>query len=144
MGGGRVTPWRPLRGHSRAGDARSRSRARPPTGYGGLASDFSKQAFGAQNLAAVPGVEQDIFLDIWRQQQELEDLRQLIKILVDADSKEILGGAVLGIRGDEVVQALLPLMYAEAPYTVMSRAVHIHPTVTELLPTVLQGLRPLT
>lgn len=67
----------------------------------------------------------------------------LIKILVDADSKEILGGAVLGIRGDEVVQALLPLMYAKAPYTVMSRAVHIHPTVTELLPTLLQGLRPL-
>jgi pyruvate/2-oxoglutarate dehydrogenase complex dihydrolipoamide dehydrogenase (E3) component len=64
-----------------------------------------------------------------------------IKILVDADSEEILGAAILGIGGDEVVHSLLDVMYAKAPYTVVSRAVHIHPTVSELLPTVLQDLR---
>ncbi|MEM9381368.1 MAG: mercuric reductase, partial [Planctomycetota bacterium] len=66
-----------------------------------------------------------------------------IKILVDADTEEILGAAILGIGGDEVVHTLLTAMYAEAPYTLVSRAVHIHPTVAELLPTTLQNLRPL-
>lgn len=66
-----------------------------------------------------------------------------IKILADDDTKEILGAAIVGIRGDEVVHSLLTLMYSKEPYTTMARAVHIHPTVSELLPTVLQGLRPL-
>jgi len=67
-----------------------------------------------------------------------------IKVLVDADSEEILGAAILGINGDEAIHALLDVMYAKAPYTVISRAIHIHPTVAELLPTVLQELEPLT
>jgi len=67
-----------------------------------------------------------------------------IKVLVDADSEEILGAAILGINGDEAIHAVLDVMYAKAPYTVISRAVHIHPTVAELLPTVLQELEPLT
>lgn len=75
--------------------------------------------------------------------RERSETDGFMKVLVDADTKEILGGAILGIRGDEVVQALLTLMYAKAPYTAMSRGVYIHPTVTELLPTMLQGLRPL-
>ena len=66
-----------------------------------------------------------------------------IKILVDAHSEEILGAAVLGIGADEVVHGLLDLMYAKQPYTVISRAVHIHPTVSELIPTTLQYLEPL-
>ncbi len=66
-----------------------------------------------------------------------------IKVLVDADTEEILGAAILGIGGDEVVHSLLALAYAKAPYTVMSRAVHIHPTVSELVPTTLQNLVPL-
>ena len=64
-------------------------------------------------------------------------------VLVDGDSEEILGAAMLGLSGDEVVHCLLDAMYAKAPYTVVARAVHIHPTVTELVPTVLQSLRPL-
>ncbi|SHG78449.1 FAD-containing oxidoreductase [Ferrimonas marina] len=75
--------------------------------------------------------------------KEFGDTRGFIKILVDADSQAILGASILGMTGDEVIQSLLPLMYAKQPYTVMSRAVHIHPTVTELLPTVLQSLQPL-
>jgi pyruvate/2-oxoglutarate dehydrogenase complex dihydrolipoamide dehydrogenase (E3) component len=66
-----------------------------------------------------------------------------MKILVDADSEEILGAAILGPGGDEVVHALLDVMYARRPYTVVKNAVHIHPTVAELIPTVLAELQPL-
>ncbi len=66
-----------------------------------------------------------------------------IKIIVDAESKQILGASILGTGGDEIIHCLLDLMYAKAPYTVMQRAVHIHPTVSELLPTVLGELKSL-
>lgn len=75
--------------------------------------------------------------------RERSETDGFIKILVDADSKEILGAAILGIGGDEVVHTLLTAMYKKLPYTVVSRAVHIHPTVAELVPTVLQDLTPL-
>ncbi len=64
-----------------------------------------------------------------------------IKIVVDAESRQLLGAAILGTGGDEVVHGILDLMYAKAPYDVMRRAMHIHPTVSELLPTVLGELR---
>ena len=63
--------------------------------------------------------------------------------IVDAQTKRILGAALLGLNGDEVVHSLLDVMYSDAPYTVIARAVHIHPTVTELIPTLLQDLLPL-
>jgi len=66
-----------------------------------------------------------------------------MKILVDAASKHILGASILGVGGDEVIHSLLTLMYAKAPYTVMQRGVYIHPTVSELLPTMLGDLKPL-
>ena len=66
-----------------------------------------------------------------------------MKITVDADSKEILGAAILGLNGDEAVHGILDLMYAKAPYPVLQRAVHIHPTVAELIPTLLGELKPL-
>jgi pyruvate/2-oxoglutarate dehydrogenase complex dihydrolipoamide dehydrogenase (E3) component len=75
--------------------------------------------------------------------REFGDTRGFIKILVDADTEEILGASILGLSGDEVVHCLLDVMYAGMPYTVISRAVHIHPTVAELIPTVLQSLTPL-
>jgi pyruvate/2-oxoglutarate dehydrogenase complex dihydrolipoamide dehydrogenase (E3) component len=65
-----------------------------------------------------------------------------IKICVDADTKQILGAAILGVGGDEVVHVLLDMMYAKAPYTVIQRAMHIHPTVSEYLPTILEKLAP--
>ena len=74
--------------------------------------------------------------------REFGETRGFIKVLVDADSKEILGAVILGLNGDEVVHCLLDVMYAGKPYTVISRAVHIHPTVSELIPTVLQELQP--
>jgi pyruvate/2-oxoglutarate dehydrogenase complex dihydrolipoamide dehydrogenase (E3) component len=66
-----------------------------------------------------------------------------MKVLVDAQSKQILGAAILGIGGDEVVQSLLQLMVSGTPYTSMLQTMHIHPTVTELLPTLLAELKPL-
>jgi pyruvate/2-oxoglutarate dehydrogenase complex dihydrolipoamide dehydrogenase (E3) component len=75
--------------------------------------------------------------------REFGETRGFIKVLVDAESQRILGASILGLSGDEVVHSLLDIMYAEQPYTVISRATHIHPTVTELIPTVLQGLRAL-
>lgn len=65
-----------------------------------------------------------------------------IKISVDAETKQILGAAILGTGGDEVVHVLLDAMYEKAPYTVVQRAMHIHPTVAEYLPTVLSKLEP--
>ncbi|CAN7741946.1 FAD-containing oxidoreductase [Cupriavidus necator] len=64
-----------------------------------------------------------------------------MKVVVDADTRMILGAAILGVTGDEVIHSLLDIMYAKAPYTTISRAMHIHPTVSELIPTLLQELR---
>ncbi len=75
--------------------------------------------------------------------REFGETRGFMKVLVDAETEEILGASILGLSGDEAVHSLLDVMYAKGPYTTVSRAVHIHPTVTELVPTVLQGLAPL-
>ncbi len=64
-----------------------------------------------------------------------------MKVVVDAESRQILGAAILGLNGDEAIHGMVDLMYAKAPYTVISRAVHIHPTVSELIPTMLQELK---
>ena len=74
---------------------------------------------------------------------EKGETQGFMKILVDADSKEILGANILGTSGDEAIHCILDLMYARAPYTVLQRAVHIHPTVSELIPTMLGDLQPL-
>jgi pyruvate/2-oxoglutarate dehydrogenase complex dihydrolipoamide dehydrogenase (E3) component len=75
---------------------------------------------------------------------EKGETKGFMKIAVDADSKEILGAAILGTGGDEAVHCILDMMYAKAPYTLMQRAMHIHPTVSELIPTLLGELKPLT
>jgi pyruvate/2-oxoglutarate dehydrogenase complex dihydrolipoamide dehydrogenase (E3) component len=74
---------------------------------------------------------------------EKGETKGFMKILVDGDNKQVLGAAILGTGGDEVIHCVLDMMYAKAEYTVMQRAVHIHPTVAELLPTMLGDLRPL-
>jgi pyruvate/2-oxoglutarate dehydrogenase complex dihydrolipoamide dehydrogenase (E3) component len=66
-----------------------------------------------------------------------------MKILVDAESKRILGASILGVGGDEAIHCILDVMYAKAPYTTIQHAVHIHPTVSELIPTMLGDLKPL-
>jgi pyruvate/2-oxoglutarate dehydrogenase complex dihydrolipoamide dehydrogenase (E3) component len=67
-----------------------------------------------------------------------------MKITVDAETREILGAAILGIGGDEAIHCILDTMYAKAPYTTLQRAMHIHPTVAELIPTLLGELQPMT
>jgi pyruvate/2-oxoglutarate dehydrogenase complex dihydrolipoamide dehydrogenase (E3) component len=66
-----------------------------------------------------------------------------IKILVDADTRQILGAAILGVEGDEAIHGIVDVMYARAPCSVLEQAVHAHPTVSELIPTVLGELVPL-
>jgi pyruvate/2-oxoglutarate dehydrogenase complex dihydrolipoamide dehydrogenase (E3) component len=74
---------------------------------------------------------------------EKGETRGFMKMLVDASDKHILGASILGVGGDEVIHSVLDLMYAESPYTILQRAMHIHPTVSELLPTMMGELRPL-
>ena len=74
---------------------------------------------------------------------EKGETQGFMKILVDARTNQILGTAILGVGGDEVVHSILDVTYAKAPYTVVQRAVHIHPTVSELIPTMLADLKPL-
>ncbi|MCV7195738.1 FAD-containing oxidoreductase [Mycobacterium angelicum] len=74
---------------------------------------------------------------------EKGETQGFMKVVVDADTDEILGAAIFGVGGDEVVHAILDVMSAKAPYTTLSRTMHIHPTVSELVPTVLQEMSPL-
>jgi pyruvate/2-oxoglutarate dehydrogenase complex dihydrolipoamide dehydrogenase (E3) component len=71
---------------------------------------------------------------------EKGETQGFIKICVDAETKQILGAAILGVGGDEVIHVLLDVMYAKGPYTVIQRAMHIHPTVAEYLPTIVAKL----
>jgi pyruvate/2-oxoglutarate dehydrogenase complex dihydrolipoamide dehydrogenase (E3) component len=74
---------------------------------------------------------------------EKGETQGFMKIAVDADTREILGAAILGVGGDEAIHCILDLMYAKAPYTALQRSVNIHPTVAELIPTILGELKPL-
>jgi pyruvate/2-oxoglutarate dehydrogenase complex dihydrolipoamide dehydrogenase (E3) component len=74
---------------------------------------------------------------------EKGETQGFMKVLVDAENKKILGAAILGTGGDEAIHCILSTMYAGAPYTTLSHAVHIHPTVSELIPTLLQSIKPL-
>ena len=66
-----------------------------------------------------------------------------MKVLVDQETKQILGASLLGVSGDEVIHCILDVMYAKAPSTVLRRAMHIHPTISEFIPTMLEDLAPL-
>jgi pyruvate/2-oxoglutarate dehydrogenase complex dihydrolipoamide dehydrogenase (E3) component len=74
---------------------------------------------------------------------EKGETQGFMKVMVDAETREILGAAVLGPGGDEAIHCVLDVMYAKVPYTVLQRAMHIHPTVAELIPTILGELKPL-
>jgi pyruvate/2-oxoglutarate dehydrogenase complex dihydrolipoamide dehydrogenase (E3) component len=74
---------------------------------------------------------------------EKGETQGFMKVVVDADSNEILGATILGVGGDEAIHAILDIMSAKAPYTTLSRTMHIHPTVSELIPTMLQEMSPL-
>jgi pyruvate/2-oxoglutarate dehydrogenase complex dihydrolipoamide dehydrogenase (E3) component len=73
---------------------------------------------------------------------EKGETQGFMKVSVDRDSGQILGAAILGTGGDEAIHCIVDIMYAKAPYTVLQRAMHIHPTVSELIPTMLGELKP--
>lgn len=75
--------------------------------------------------------------------REAGETHGFMKVVVDAESQRLLGAALLGLNGDEVVHSLLDMMAARQPVTAIARTMHIHPTVSELVPTLLQQLRPL-
>jgi pyruvate/2-oxoglutarate dehydrogenase complex dihydrolipoamide dehydrogenase (E3) component len=74
---------------------------------------------------------------------EKGETQGFMQVVVDADTHEILGAAILGVGGDEAIHCILDVMSAKAPYTTLSRTMHIHPTVSELIPTMLQEMSPL-
>jgi pyruvate/2-oxoglutarate dehydrogenase complex dihydrolipoamide dehydrogenase (E3) component len=109
----------------------------PPLGRCGM-TDMEIRKSGRSALAAKFPMSQV------SRANEKGETQGFIKICVDAETKLILGAAILGVGGDEVVHALLDVMYAKAPYTVIQRAMHIHPTVAEYLPIILAKLEPFT
>jgi pyruvate/2-oxoglutarate dehydrogenase complex dihydrolipoamide dehydrogenase (E3) component len=108
----------------------------PPLGRVGMTETEVRKS-GRPALVATMAME-----DVSRAFEKGET-KGFMKILVDAESKQILGGSILGVSGDEVIHSLLDLMYAKAPYTVLLQAMHIHPTVSEFIPTMLGDLKPL-
>ena len=107
----------------------------PPLGRVGLTEAEAKAAGKRLLVGYRPMTEV-------RRAIEKGETRGFMKILVDADSQLILGAAILGTGGDEAIHGILDIMYAKAPYTTLQRAVHIHPTVSELIPTMLGDLKP--
>jgi pyruvate/2-oxoglutarate dehydrogenase complex dihydrolipoamide dehydrogenase (E3) component len=75
--------------------------------------------------------------------REAGETSGFMKVLVDAQSKHILGAALLGLNADEVVHTFVDTMAAKQPYTTLRRTMHVHPTVSELIPTLLGDLKPL-
>jgi pyruvate/2-oxoglutarate dehydrogenase complex dihydrolipoamide dehydrogenase (E3) component len=108
----------------------------PPLGRAGL-TDAQVRKTGKRALAAKRPMTK-----VGRAVEKGET-QGFMKIVVDADTRQILGAAILGTGGDEVIHSILDVMYAKAPYTVIQRAMHIHPTVSELVPTMIGDLKPL-
>jgi pyruvate/2-oxoglutarate dehydrogenase complex dihydrolipoamide dehydrogenase (E3) component len=108
----------------------------PPLGRVGL-TEAEVRKRGKPALMATMQME-----DVSRAYEKGET-KGFLKILVARDSGQILGASLLGLAGDEVVHCLLDLMYAKAPYTVIQRAMHIHPTVSEFIPVMMSELQPL-
>jgi pyruvate/2-oxoglutarate dehydrogenase complex dihydrolipoamide dehydrogenase (E3) component len=107
----------------------------PPLGRAGMTEKEVRRK-GIKALVAKMPME-----DVGRA-YERSETKGFMKIIVDAETKLLLGAALLGIEGDEIVQGLLDMMYAKAPYTVIRRAMHIHPTVYEMIPYMFDELQP--
>jgi pyruvate/2-oxoglutarate dehydrogenase complex dihydrolipoamide dehydrogenase (E3) component len=108
----------------------------PPLGRCGM----SEAEVRASGKAALKGVRPMTRVTRARLKGETQGF---LKVLVDKESGLILGAALLGVGCDEVIHCLLDVMYARKPYTLLTHAVHSHPTVSELIPTVLEDLQPL-
>ena len=108
----------------------------PPLGRAGMTAAEVRKS-GRPALVATIAME-----DVSRAYEKGET-KGFMKVLVDAETKQILGASLLGVSGDEVIHCILDVMYAKAPFTLLQRAMHIHPTVSEFVPTMLSDLMPL-
>ena len=108
----------------------------PPLGRAGMTERQARES-GRPVLAATMAME-----DVSRAYEKGET-KGFMRILIDKETKQILGASLLGLSGDEVIHSILDVMYAKAPYTVIRRAMHIHPTVSEFIPTMLEDLAPM-
>ena len=109
----------------------------PPLGRAGM-TEAEVRKSGRPALIATMAME-----DVSRAYEKGET-KGFMKILVDKETKQILGASLLGLSGDEAIHCILDVMYARVPFTVLHRAVHIHPTVSEFIPTMLDDLKPLS
>ena len=73
--------------------------------------------------------------------KEKGETNGLMHVIVNAENQRILGAAILGVGGDEIISSILQVMYADVPYSVLQNVVISHPSVLELLPTLLEGLK---
>jgi pyruvate/2-oxoglutarate dehydrogenase complex dihydrolipoamide dehydrogenase (E3) component len=108
----------------------------PPLGRAGMTEAEVRKAGKSALISTTP------MQDVMRA-YERGETKGFMKILVDRNNKQILGASFLGLEGDEVIHCVLDVMYAKAPYTVIQRAMHIHPTVSEFIPTMMEKLKPL-
>jgi pyruvate/2-oxoglutarate dehydrogenase complex dihydrolipoamide dehydrogenase (E3) component len=90
-----------------------------------------------------PALKATMLMEDVSRAYEKGETKGFMKVLVDQQTKQILGASLLGLSGDEVIHCILDVMYAKAPYTVLQQAMHIHPTVAEFIPTMLGDLAPL-
>lgn len=109
----------------------------PPLGRVGMSEKEARQS-GLNVLMATRAMK------LISRAKEKDETAGLVKILVDADTEQFLGAAILGVGGDEVINMFTPFMYTEHSYKLFRRAVLTHPTVAELMPWILDDLRPLT
>ena len=108
----------------------------PPLGRAGM-TEAEVRKSGRPALIATMAME-----DVSRAYEKGET-KGFMKVLVDRETNQILGASLLGLAGDEVIHCILDVMYAKAPSSVMQRAMHIHPTVSEFIPTMMADLVPL-
>jgi pyruvate/2-oxoglutarate dehydrogenase complex dihydrolipoamide dehydrogenase (E3) component len=128
-----------LRGGDRTADGRVPTYAMftdPPLGRVGMSEQEARASGRKVSKATMP------MTDVTRAALDGET-DGLITILADTETGRILGASVLGITGDEIVQIVSLLMYADLPYRVLAENLPIHPTVAELYPTILGRLEPL-
>ncbi len=108
----------------------------PPLGRAGMTEDEVRRSGTPALIATRP---------MTRLSRAIEkgETAGFMKVLVDDESNQILGASLLGTGCDEVIHGILDVMYAKAPYAMLQRTMPIHPTVSELLPTLLSDLQPL-
>jgi pyruvate/2-oxoglutarate dehydrogenase complex dihydrolipoamide dehydrogenase (E3) component len=108
----------------------------PPLARVGMSETEVRQSGRAALIATMP-------MSRVGRARERGETDGFMKVLVDAESKKILGATILGIEGDEAIHTFIDIMAADEPYPTLQFAMHVHPTISELIPTLLDGLKPM-